>query len=138
MSQSIRWPDVLGRLNRAVRNAGGESAFAQANGLTRQEVHEAMKGNRHPGPAMLAAVGVRRVVSYELTEAALATAEQACGQRTPDAKALMVIHACFVLSADGQNVSQDDIAAYLREKRNLSPEQVDAAIEAASTGGWLA
>ncbi|WP_338661750.1 hypothetical protein VQH23_16135 [Pararoseomonas sp. SCSIO 73927] len=90
----IAWPDVLGRLNRAVREAGGESAFARKYGLPRQDVHEAMKGNRHPGPGMLAAVGVRKVVvtSYEVVAAPVppaadpspgtcacpATAERAC------------------------------------------------------------
>jgi DNA-binding phage protein len=52
------------RLNSAVDGAGGEAAFARKHGLTRQEVHEAMKGNRHPSPSMLAAVGVRKVVAY--------------------------------------------------------------------------
>lgn len=65
---TIAMVDVVGRLNRAVRAAGGETAFARQHGLSRQEVHEARKGNRHPGPGVLGAVGVRKVVSvrYEL------------------------------------------------------------------------
>ncbi|MFH5926416.1 hypothetical protein [Roseomonas xinghualingensis] len=70
MSKEIPFLDVLGRLNGAIRAAGGESAFAKKHGLTRQEVHEARKGNRHPGPGMLRAVGVRKAVkvTYELIE----------------------------------------------------------------------
>jgi hypothetical protein len=69
VTEKIPFPDVLGRLNAAIRTAGSESAFARKHGLTRQEVHEALKANRHPGPRLLAAVGVRKVVAvhYELT-----------------------------------------------------------------------
>jgi hypothetical protein len=77
MSRTIDRIDVMGRLNSAIRTAGGESAFARTHGLSRQEVHEAMKGNRHPAPGMLAAVGVRKAVkvTYELIE-----------RRDPDAR----------------------------------------------------
>lgn len=63
MTTSLPLSEVYGLLNAAVRTAGGESAFARKHGLTRQDVHEAMKSNRHPGPGMLAAVGIRKVVT---------------------------------------------------------------------------
>jgi DNA-binding phage protein len=73
MSRTIDRIDVMGRLNSAIRAARGESAFAKRHCLSRQEVHEAMKGNRHPAPAMLAAVGVRKAVkvTHEIIEEAL-------------------------------------------------------------------
>ncbi|WP_424138196.1 hypothetical protein [Roseomonas chloroacetimidivorans] len=62
--RTITLPAIYLRLNTEVNGAGGEAAFARKHGLTRQEVHEAMKGNRHPSPGMLAAVGVKRAVIY--------------------------------------------------------------------------
>jgi DNA-binding phage protein len=77
MSRTIDRFAVMGLLNAAVRDAGGEAAFARKHGLTRQEVHEAMKGNRHPAPGMLTAVGIRKAVkvTYEMIE-----------RRDPDAR----------------------------------------------------
>ena len=74
---AIRFADVLGRLNTAVRAAGGESAFARAHGLDRREVHEALKGARHPGPGVLSAVGVRKLTVYELLDPAAVCAPAA-------------------------------------------------------------
>lgn len=46
--------------------AGGQHAWAKAMGISQAYVNQVIQGNREPGPAILDAVGLERVVSYRL------------------------------------------------------------------------
>ncbi|MCK8788228.1 helix-turn-helix transcriptional regulator, partial [Roseomonas sp. NAR14] len=56
--------DVAGRLRSAVRAAGSQKAFAAQVGISQQYLCDVLAARREPGPTLLAAVGVRRVVQY--------------------------------------------------------------------------
>lgn len=70
MPQIITKSAVYALLNDAVKRAGGTSAFARKIGASRQDVHAALNADRHPGPAILAGIGVRKLVEvrYELLD----------------------------------------------------------------------
>ena len=53
-------------LRKAIADAGGQSAWAKQVGLTPSYVNDVLLGRRDPGPAVLAALGLRRVISYEV------------------------------------------------------------------------
>ncbi len=57
--------DVLALLNKSCQEAGGVSSFARANGLSPAYVSQALSKIRKPGPAILNALGLKRVVLYE-------------------------------------------------------------------------
>ena len=80
MPQIITNSAVYARLNDAVKRAGGTSAFARKIGASRQDVHAALNADRHPGPAILAGIGVRKVVEvrYELLD------QPAAGEPVPE------------------------------------------------------
>lgn len=48
------------RLNQAIKRLGGVSAAAAAWGVSRQHVYDVVNGTRTPGPALQAALGIRR------------------------------------------------------------------------------
>jgi len=56
---------VVGLLARACEQAGSQRAWARDHDVTGQYVHDVLKGRRAPGQAIIAALGLRRVVSYE-------------------------------------------------------------------------
>lgn len=58
---------VIGRLNAAVRAAGGQTAFAKQHGLTKQNVSQALSSKRPPPPVILKALNLRKVTGYVLT-----------------------------------------------------------------------
>ncbi len=52
-------------LEKACLKAGSQYQFATQHKLSPQYVSDVLRGHRKPGPAMLKALGFRRVVSYE-------------------------------------------------------------------------
>lgn len=56
--------DVCARLNREVRAAGSQKAWALANGVSPQYLHDVLNARREPGATILAALGLRKVVRY--------------------------------------------------------------------------
>lgn len=56
--------DVRGDLRRACAAAGGQSAFARANGVSAQYVGDVLAGKRRPGPGICAALGYVRLVRF--------------------------------------------------------------------------
>lgn len=56
--------DVLARLESAVAGAGSAKAWAVRAGLSPVYVGDVRRGLRTPGPAVLRALGLTRVVSY--------------------------------------------------------------------------
>lgn len=54
----------LRALERAVRKAGSAKAWAEGAGVSEQYVSDVRLGRRDPGPAVLAALGLERVVRY--------------------------------------------------------------------------
>lgn len=57
--------DVLDRLKSECRRAGSQKAWAQAHGVSIPYVNDVFNGAREPGPAILAGLKVRKVVTYE-------------------------------------------------------------------------
>jgi len=55
-------------LRKAITDAGGQSAWAKHAGLTPSYVHDVLVGRRDPGPAVLGALKIRKIVSYEIEE----------------------------------------------------------------------
>ena len=56
--------DVCATLRRACQAAGGQTAWAQANSVSPQYVCDVLNARRDPGDAILAALGLRRIVRY--------------------------------------------------------------------------
>lgn len=56
--------DVCRILRDQCRSAGGQRAWAQANGVSEQYVCDILNARREPGDKILAAIGLRRVVRY--------------------------------------------------------------------------
>lgn len=46
--------------------AGSQSAWAKANGVSQAYVNHVLEGKREPGPAILEAIGLERVITYRL------------------------------------------------------------------------
>ncbi len=57
--------DVLRVLHERVRQAGGTHAFAIARELSQPYVAQALNGTRKLGPKLLAALGIRKSITYE-------------------------------------------------------------------------
>ena len=55
---------MLKALERAVEEAGGTRAFARLAGVNHSHVSQALRGNATVGPALLAAAGLERIVTY--------------------------------------------------------------------------
>lgn len=60
---------LLERLRRKAARAGSQKALAGALGVTEAYLSEVLHGRREPGPTMLRALGLRRVVVYVTTRA---------------------------------------------------------------------
>ena len=52
------------RLQHAVDRHGSQLAFAQAHGLSHTIISQALRGRIDPPPALLAALGLQRIVRY--------------------------------------------------------------------------
>lgn len=55
---------VLSRLSKLCAEAGGQKAWAIANGVSQQYVNDVLAGRRDPGDAILNAMNIERVTSY--------------------------------------------------------------------------
>jgi hypothetical protein len=54
--------EVLQRLREACEKAGSENAWAKAHGMSQAYVNDAIRGRREPGPAILEAMGLEKVI----------------------------------------------------------------------------
>lgn len=61
---------VRALLARKCREAGSQRAWAKAIGVTPPYVHDVLLGRREPGPAILRALGLERVVTVTYRRAA--------------------------------------------------------------------
>lgn len=59
--------DVLAELDAACARAGGRAAWARAHELSPAYVSDVLRGRREPGPGILRALRLKRVVSYRRT-----------------------------------------------------------------------
>lgn len=57
--------DVRALLLVKCREAGSQKAWATANGVSATYVNDVLQGHREPGDAILTALGLRRIVTYE-------------------------------------------------------------------------
>lgn len=55
--------DVIGMIRERVEEAGSMRAYAREIGVSPAYLHDALNGNRLPGPAILAGLGLTRVPS---------------------------------------------------------------------------
>lgn len=60
--------DLLAILNQRIAQAGGVTRFAKQIHVSHPYVCAVVNGRQQPGPAILDAIGVRKVVTYELIE----------------------------------------------------------------------
>lgn len=58
--------DLTAMLFRACKSAGSQQAFGRQIGASRQFVHQVINGDKPASPAMLAALGVRRVERFQI------------------------------------------------------------------------
>lgn len=58
--------DLYALLRTQCAKAGGQTAFANQHGVSVAYVSDVMNGRKDPGPALLKAMGVRKVVRYEV------------------------------------------------------------------------
>ena len=56
---------VFAMLRDAIKHAGGQRQFAEQAGVSQAHVSQVMASVRQPGPALLRALGMRRVVRFE-------------------------------------------------------------------------
>lgn len=56
--------DVFVLIRSACREAGGQAAWAAANGMSAAYVSDVLNSRREPGPKVLAALGLRKIVRY--------------------------------------------------------------------------
>ena len=59
--------DMLGLLNAAIRRHGSQAAFARHAGVSDVHISQVANAIREPGPAVLSALGLRKVVTYQRT-----------------------------------------------------------------------
>jgi DNA-binding phage protein len=55
--------DVLRRLRREVKQAGGQSEWARRMGVDRTLLNKVLQGRRHPGPQIIRALELKKVVN---------------------------------------------------------------------------
>lgn len=73
--------EVIERLRAAIEQAGSQQAFADAFGFTAGYVSDVLRGKRDLADRILAAIGVERVVTYQLANGAASGAQaQASGE----------------------------------------------------------
>jgi DNA-binding transcriptional regulator YdaS (Cro superfamily) len=60
---------VFAELRKAIRAAGGQSAWAAEHGLSASYVSDVLNARREPGPAILAAIGFERRLIYRRKKA---------------------------------------------------------------------
>lgn len=57
-------PQVLNRLRAAIREQGGQTYLADKIGITPCYISNALAGRCDPGPKLLRALGLEKIVSY--------------------------------------------------------------------------
>lgn len=57
--------EVVAEVRRAVERAGSQKAWAKVAGVTVQHVNDVLSGHRGPGPKVLDALGLEKVVTYQ-------------------------------------------------------------------------
>lgn len=67
---------VRSMLAAAIGAAGSQKAFAQQHGLSGAYLSEVVRGTRDPGPAVLGALGMEKVIGYRRRSAPLAVSGQ--------------------------------------------------------------
>jgi hypothetical protein len=60
----MRSEDVVATLQAACRKAGSQAAWARAHKIPDSIVAETIRGRRDPGPAVLRALGLRKILTY--------------------------------------------------------------------------
>ena len=68
MKKHLTQADVIDLLRRQCKEAGSQKAFADANGISAQYVTDVLHKRREPGEAVLSALGLRKVITYEVKE----------------------------------------------------------------------
>lgn len=61
---SVNKEQLLSRLGKLCVEAGGQKAWATANGVSQQYVNDVLAGRREPGDAILDAMKIERIISY--------------------------------------------------------------------------
>jgi DNA-binding transcriptional regulator YdaS (Cro superfamily) len=61
----VKQDELIERLRAAIVEAGSQSAFAELHGLSTAYVNDVLNRRREPGPAILEALGIEKVVTYE-------------------------------------------------------------------------
>jgi len=56
--------EVIGMLNRAVRDAGSQKAFAERCGVSQQFLHDVLNARRMPSEKILSTIGVKKVIRF--------------------------------------------------------------------------
>ena len=57
--------DLYAKIRNSCSEAGGQTAWAFAHGISPQYVSDVLNGRTDPGPKILAALKYRRVITYE-------------------------------------------------------------------------
>jgi len=57
--------EVMLLLNKAVRDAGSQKAFAEQCGISQQFLHDVLNARRAPSEKILSVIGIRKVVRFE-------------------------------------------------------------------------
>lgn len=56
--------EVIARLRTAVKKAGGVKAFGALHRISGSYLYDVLRGDRHPGPAIGAALGLTLIRTY--------------------------------------------------------------------------
>lgn len=60
----MRRDEVIERLRAAIARVGSQAAFAELHGISLAYVNDVLNFRREPGPAILEALGIEKVVTY--------------------------------------------------------------------------
>lgn len=57
--------DIYAEIRKSCADAGGQTAWAKAHGVSVGYVNDVLNGRTDPGPKILSALGYRRVITYQ-------------------------------------------------------------------------
>lgn len=60
----MKYDQVVEMLRREVSRAGAQSRWAESHGMSQSYVANVLRGRNEPGPLVLEALGLERVVTY--------------------------------------------------------------------------
>lgn len=69
-AQHLSLADVYARLRQHCNRAGGQKAFAEMHGISPQWVSDVLNARKEPGPSILSALGLVKVVTYRPAQSA--------------------------------------------------------------------